>query len=109
MRYSIASAALLVLSTLPVRAGDADGGCEKFPWPVACERVSFASLDKLSIVAGEHLTSIPAGAFVLRLHAASRASFATPPERTPKSEAWFGGAIWFPAVEQAGIYQVTPV
>jgi hypothetical protein len=46
-------------------------------------------------------------AFVLRLQPAHQASFAMPPERTPKSEEWFGGAISFPSPQQAAIYQVT--
>ena len=30
-----------------------------------------------------------------------------PPERQPRSERWFGGAIRFPALDKPGIYQVT--
>jgi hypothetical protein len=44
---------------------------------------------------------------VLALEPGSRAIFAAPPERKPKSDDWLGGAVWFPAVERAGVYQVT--
>ncbi|MGZ5837010.1 MAG: hypothetical protein ACXWJ5_12520, partial [Xanthobacteraceae bacterium] len=33
--------------------------------------------------------------------------FALPPERKSKSDHWFGGAVYFPAIERPGIFQVT--
>jgi hypothetical protein len=107
MRYPIIKAVLLLVLVLPARAADGDGGCKKFAWPLTRERAWFTSSDKPSIAAGDHLASVPKGAFVVRLQPATQASFATPPVRNPKSEGWFGGAIWFPALQQAGIYQIT--
>jgi hypothetical protein len=43
----------------------------------------------------------------MRLLPGGQATFAMPPERKTKSVEWFGGAVWFPALERAGIYQLT--
>jgi hypothetical protein len=110
MRQMIRSAmmtAVLVLM-LPIMASAADeGGCEKFAWSLAQDRARLTSSDKPTIAVGGQLVTIPMTAFVLRLQPANQASFAMPPERTPKSEAWFGGAISLPSPQQATIYQVT--
>ena len=101
--------ALLVLLTLspPAVAGEDGTGCEKFAWSVAPERSWFAAADKAAVTTGETLAAIPKGAFVLQLVPAGHALFALPPERRPRSDEWFGGAVQFPALEHAGVYQVT--
>ena len=67
-----------------------------------------AAADKPAVKAGETLAAIPKSS--IRSAAccpARKAAFAMPPERKPKSERWFGGAIRFPGLEKPGIYQVT--
>lgn len=99
------AAVVLIASLGSVNA--ADDGCEKFAWPLARERANFAAADKTSVAAGETMTALPAGAFVLRLQPAAQASFAMPPERKPKIEQWHGGMLKFPALAKPGIYQIT--
>jgi hypothetical protein len=96
----------LVLMALVFTASAAEDGCEKFAWSLAKERGWFAASDLPSIRAGEALDAIPSGAFTIRLEPASEASFALPPERKPKSDAWFGGMMRLPP-PRAGLYQVT--
>ena len=101
------SLAATLLITLMAPASAAEDGCDKFAWPLAREQALFASADKPTIKAGETLTAIPKTAFVLQLKSSAAAAFAMSPERKPKLEHWFGGAIQFPALEKPGIYQVT--
>ena len=91
MRWAIIAIASLLM--VPVPSAADDSGCEKFAWSLGHDRARFVSPEKPTIVVGSQLTSIPATAFVLRLHPASEASFEAPPERVPKSGAWFGGSI----------------
>ena len=55
----------------------------------------------------EKLPAIPKTAFVLHLQSGAEAAYPMPPERKPRVERWFGGAVHFPALEKPGIYQVT--
>jgi hypothetical protein len=106
MRFVIiTTAALLMVPPGPTVADN--GGCEKFAWSLGRDRARFASADKLTIVAGDQLPSIPANALVVRLQPGSEVNFAISPERTPKTGAWFGGTIRFAAPHHGGIYQVT--
>jgi|SRR5215472_491331 len=108
MRYPISKAALLlILALLPVRAASEDSGCDKFAWPLSRERDWFAASNKTTIASGDHLATVPAEAFVVRLQSARQISFAIPPEKKSNFENSFGASIWFAAFEKAGIYQVT--
>jgi len=106
VRFAIAAAALVVL----LASARAEDGCDKFAWLLAHERALFAAAEKPDVKAGDTLAAIPRGAFVLNLQPnteAILAAYAMPPERKPKAEHWYGGAVRFPAVDKAGIYQVT--
>ncbi|HEY1472928.1 MAG TPA: hypothetical protein VGF53_02460 [Pseudolabrys sp.] len=106
VRIGIAAATLAVL----LASARAEDGCDKFAWSLARERALFGAAEKPPMKAGETLAAIPKGAFVLNLQPnteATLAAYAMPPERKPKAEHWFGGAVRFPAVEKPGIYQVT--
>ena len=98
---------IAALMSLLVPASAAEDGCDKFAWPLAREQALLAAADKPVVQAGQTLAAIPKGAFVLNLQPGAEAAFAMPPERKPKSERWFGGAIRFPGLEKPGIYQVT--
>jgi hypothetical protein len=98
------SAALLGALLAPAAAED---GCDKFAWPLARERALLAAPGKPAVKAGETLAVIPKSAFVVNLQASADAVFTKPPERKPRTERWFGGAIRFPGLEKPGIYQVT--
>lgn len=104
LRSGVAVVALIALFGPAIAADD---GCGKFAWPLARERAGFAAADKVSVAAGETMTALPAGAFVIRLQPAAQASFAMPPERKPKIEQWHGGMLKFPALAKSGIYQIT--
>jgi hypothetical protein len=107
MRCLTINAILMLVLMLPAKAADGEGGCEKFAWPLARERAWFASPEISSISVGDHPTTVPKDAFGVRLQPASRSVFAILPERKPKTQAWFGGSIWFPVLGDGGIYQVT--
>ena len=102
-RLTFAAAALIAL----LSPAFADDGCGKFAWPLAREQALFAAADKASVNAGAVLAAIPKTAFVVHLQPGAQAIFTMPPERQPRSERWFGGAIRFPALDKPGIYQVT--
>jgi hypothetical protein len=107
MRPIIQAAAILISILAPVAHAEDGTGCEKFAWSVARERAWFAVADKISVAAGETLAPIPRGAFVFKLLSANEAKFAMPPERKARAEIWYGGSISLPAVERAGIFQIT--
>ena len=88
-------------------ASEAEEGCEKFAWSLSRERAWFAASEKAAVVAGESLTAVPNAAFNVRLQPASEASFVLPPERKPRSDGGFGGIVRLPALDRAGIYQIT--
>ncbi len=102
-RLPPAAAALIAL----LSSAFAEDGCGKFAWPLARELALFAAADKASLNAGTVLATIPKTAFVVHLQPGAQAIFTMPPERQPRSERWFGGAIRFPALDKPGIYQVT--
>jgi hypothetical protein len=102
-RLTLAAAALIAL----LSPAFADNGCGKFAWPLAREQALFVAADKASVNAGAVLATIPKTAFVVHLQPGAQAVFAMPPERQPRSERWFGGAIHFPTLDKPGIYQVT--
>jgi hypothetical protein len=56
---------------------------------------------------GEACSNSRARAMLVKLQAGDKVSFALLPERKPRSEHWFGGAISFGSVSRMGIYQVT--
>jgi hypothetical protein len=96
--------ALLLAQLAPALAED---GCDKFAWPLTRERALLALADKPAVKAGDTLAAVPKGAMTLQLAPGADASFVMPPERKSRVEPWFGGAIKFPALEKAGIYQIT--
>jgi hypothetical protein len=98
---------IAALMSLLVPASAAEDGCDKFAWPLARERTLLSATDKPAVKAGETLATTPKGAFVINLLPGAEAAFAKPPERKPRTERWFGGAIRFPGLEKPGIYQVT--
>ena len=102
-RLPPAAAALIALHS----SAFAEDGCGKFAWPLARELALFAAADKASLNAGTVLATIPKTAFVVHLQPGAQAIFTMPPDRQPRSERWFGGAIRFPALDKPGIYQVT--
>ena len=98
---------VFVLVSAARQAAAEDTGCDKFAWPLQRERAQFAAPDKVKVVAGAELAALPSAAVILSLQPATQASYLLPPERKPKFENWFGGALRFPAPEKAGSYQVT--
>jgi hypothetical protein len=94
------------LLAAPVSAEAADG-CDKFAWPLTQEQQQLAAALTMAAKAGDTLTGLPRAALVLELAAPADAKYTMPPERKPKAEKWFGGALSFPAPTKAGIYQIT--
>jgi imidazolonepropionase-like amidohydrolase len=108
MLARFAPIALLFISvSAPTTAAEEGSGCDKLAWPLARERAWLAAAEKPTIAAGTTIAAMPKAAFVLSLQPNGKASFALPPERQPKADAWFGGMLSLPAVEKPGLYQVT--
>ena len=97
----------LTLMAMLTPASAADDGCEKFAWSLARERAWFAASDRVSVAPGATLSAFPKAAIAISLQPAGQAVFELPPERKPRIERWFGGAVRFPAAERPGIYQLT--
>ena len=95
------------LIALLTPAAAAENGCERFAWSLARELAWFGASDQPAFAAGDTLPVIPKGAFALRLQPAANILFVLPPERAPKSETWFGGVIRLPALDRAGIHQIS--
>jgi hypothetical protein len=101
------TALMFIVLIAPAIAAEEGSGCEKFTWPLARERAWLVAAEKPIIAAGTTVAAIPKTAFVLSLQPNGKASFAMPPERKPKADAWFGGMLSLPAVDKPGVYQVT--
>ena len=95
------------LTALLAPAAAAENGCEKFAWSLAREIAWFGASEKPAFASGDALPVIPTTAFALKLQPSAGVLFLLPPERTPKSEAWFGGVIRLPALDRAGIHQIS--
>ena len=107
MRNIALSVVLIVPFLLPAVAAEGDAGCDKFAWSLARERALFAGADKITVAVGEKLAAVLDRALLIKLRPSDKVLFVLPPERKPRSERWFGGAISFGAVPRSGIYQVT--
>jgi hypothetical protein len=81
-------------------------GCEKFAWPLARERAWFAAPDKQSVASGVILARLPIAAIIVSLEPSNQAKFALLPERAAGADK-YGGTVAFPALDRAGLYQVT--
>jgi hypothetical protein len=100
-------ALLLISVSAPATAAEEGSGCDKLAWPLARERAWLVAAEKPIIEAGTTIAAMPKAAFVLSLQPNGKASYAMPPERKPKADAWFRGMVSLPAVEKPGLYQVT--
>ncbi len=98
---------LAALSAAQDASGQDGSGCDKFAWSLVNVQQQFAAPDIASVSAGAELSSLPTGAFTLRLQPSAKTNFVLPPERLRTSENSFGGVITFPAIERPGIYQIT--
>jgi hypothetical protein len=94
-----------LLLAAPLAARDSSG-CDKFAWSLETVQAQFAAPDIAIVSAGTELSSVPTQ-FMLRLQPGANAKFIMPPERLPKNDNSFGGAVTFPTIERPGIYQIT--
>jgi len=106
MRGVTLSVALLLLQTAAAGAQDVEG-CQKFAWPIARERGWFAMSGNVEASAGDTLAAVPQRALLVHLKPNGEAQFAKPPERMPRIEHWFGGALSLSAPPKPGLYQIT--
>jgi hypothetical protein len=104
MRFFLFITVVIGLSLAQARAED---GCGKFAWPLAHEQTLLNAANKQDIKAGDTLAALPQVALTLNLQGGDKATFAMPPERKPKVDHWYGGALYFPAPAKAGLYQIT--
>jgi hypothetical protein len=103
------AAVLIVLALLgaaPAWAAEEPSGCDKFKWNIDHERAALTAPDRVKLVSGAELTSLPATGLTLGLSAPADAKLPTPPERAPK-EGTFAGFASFKNPPKAGIYTVS--
>jgi hypothetical protein len=103
---AVNAVALTLAGAPPAQAQD-DEGCGKFAWPLARERGWFAVSGNPPVADGATIAAMPAGAIVVRLDRGAQAKFVQPPERKPRSEDSFGGAVRLPAPASDGLFQIT--
>jgi hypothetical protein len=84
----------------------AEDGCDRFAWPVQQERTALLAPGQPEVSTGETLSAMPRQAFSLHLAPMADARFVMAPERKPKDDASYGGAVLLPAPPASGIYQV---
>jgi hypothetical protein len=97
---------LALLGSAPAWAAEEPSGCDKFKWNIDHERAALTAPDRVKLVSGAELTSLPATGLTLGLSAPADAKLPTPPERAPK-EGTFAGFASFKNPPKAGIYTVS--
>jgi hypothetical protein len=97
---------LALLGTAPAWAAEEPSGCDKFKWNIDHERAALTAPDRVKLVSGAELTSLPVTGLTLGLSAPADAKLPTPPERAPK-EGTFAGFTSFKNPPKAGIYTVS--
>ena len=108
MRVTLRGVAIATLTLVALLSPAlAEDGCGRFAWSLAPERALLAGADKTPVNAGTTLASIPRAAITLHLQPAASAKFEMPPERKARAENGFGGALYLPAPDKPGIYQIT--
>jgi hypothetical protein len=95
--------ALLFLATAPARAAEEPSGCDKFKWNIDHERAALTAPDRIELVSGGEVATLPSTGMTLGLSASAEAKLPSPPERAPK-EGTFAGYASFKAPPKAGIY-----
>ena len=97
---------LALLGSAPAWAAEEPSGCDKFKWNIDHERAALTAPDRVKLVSGAELASLPATGLTLGLSAPADAKLPTPPERAPK-EGTFAGFASFKNPPKAGIYTVS--
>jgi hypothetical protein len=97
---------LALLGTAPAWSAEEPSGCDKFKWNIDHERAALTAPDRVKLVSGAELTSLPASGLTLGLSAPADAKLPTPPERAPK-DGTFAGFASFKNPPKAGIYTVS--
>jgi hypothetical protein len=97
---------LALLGTAPASAAEEPSGCDKFKWNIDHERAVLTAPDRVKLVSGAELTSLPATGLTLSLSPPADAKLPTPPERAPK-DGTFAGFASFKNPPKAGIYTIS--
>ncbi|MFB9262774.1 hypothetical protein ACFFWD_06240 [Bradyrhizobium erythrophlei] len=105
MRKSLVTA-LLLLATAPAFAAEEPSGCDKFKWPVDCERAALTTPDRAKLASGSEQAALPATGITLALVAPGDAKLPSPPERAPK-EGTFAGFTRIKTAPKAGLYTIS--
>jgi hypothetical protein len=97
---------LTLLGTVPAWAAEEPSGCDKFKWNIDHERAALTAPDRVKLVSGAELASLPATGLTVSLSPPADAKLPTPPERAPK-DGTFAGFASFKNPPKAGIYTVS--
>src|SRR6267154_5782702 len=99
-------AAVLLLGCAPAIAAEEPSGCDKFKWPIECERAALTAPDRTKLTSGSELAALPPTGVTLALQAPAEAKLPSPPERAPK-EGTFAGFASFKNAPKAGLYTIS--
>jgi hypothetical protein len=98
--------ALTLLVACPAWAAEEPSGCDKFKWPIDRERAALTAPDRIRLVSGAELATLPSTGVTLNLRPPAEAKLPSPPERAPK-EGTFAGFASFKSSPKAGIYTIS--
>jgi hypothetical protein len=98
--------ALMLLGAAPAWAAEEPSGCDKFKWNIDHERAALTAPDRVKLVSGGEIATLPASGITLALVAPGDARLPTPPERAPK-EGTFAGFTSFKTAPKAGLYTIS--
>ena len=98
--------AFVLIGAVPAWAAEEPSGCDKFKWNIDHERAALTAPDRMKLVSGGELTTLPSTGMTLGLIAPAEAKLPTPPERAPK-DGTFAGFANFKAAPKAGIYTIS--
>ena len=98
--------ALVWLGTAPAGAAEEPSGCDKFKWSIEHERAALTAPDRIKLVSGGELATLPSSGITLGLQTPAEAKLPLPPERAPK-DGTFAGFTSIKAAPKAGIYTIS--
>ncbi|MGJ4939895.1 hypothetical protein ACQR1W_04925 [Bradyrhizobium sp. HKCCYLS1011] len=81
-------------------------GCDKFKWPIDRERSALTAPDRIKLVSGGELATMPTSGLTLGLVTPAEAKLPSPPERAPK-EGTFAGFAKITTAPKAGVYTIS--
>lgn len=96
---------LAVLVTTSALAAE-PSGCDKFKWPIERERAALAAPDRLALISGAELTTMPPLTMTIGLKPSADVALPLPSERAAAAGT-FAGFISVESTLPAGVYSIS--